>query len=534
MFDWSSDTERSLEETHTRQGQGAEQSALVEALHRSQGIIEFEPDGTILTANDNFLDVVEFDLGEIKGRHHRIFVEDEYARSEEYQRFWDRLAAGEYYSDRVKRVTKSGHEVFLQATYNPVLGENGEVQKVVKVAGNVTEQVRNERLAHQVDRMLEAIDRFSDGDLTARVRTDESDADTDEEIQRLFDGFNQSVGNLRQMMRQIREAAESTVSAAGRICASTDQMAASAEEQSAQAEEVAAAVEELNQTISENTEAVQQVAEAAEEGSRQARQGREVVSETTTKIETVAAGAEDTAEAIGRLGTYREEISQVVERVDEIASQTNLLALNAAIEAARAGEEGDGRTGQGFGVVAEEIRDLAEETDEATTEIEEIMGEVQEEIEEAISVAESNSQQAEEGLQMTQDTSEALIEIAASIEKVEAKTDEIAAASEQQSATSEQIAQNVQSISTATQESAQNVTEVSDTAAEMENLANRLQKSLKQFHLDDAATDTLQEEDRPQTGRREASGTGAETDRPPQAEAPGPKDNRGDGQPVGP
>jgi len=162
------------------------------------------------------------------------------------------------------------------------------------------------------------------------------------------------------------------------------------------------------------------------------------------------------------------------------------------------------------------------------------MGEVQEEIEEAISVAESNSQQAEEGLQMTQDTSEALIEIAASIEKIEAKTDEIAAASEQQSATSEQIAQNVQSISTATQESAQNVTEVSDTAAEMENLANRLQKSLKQFYLDDTATDTLQVEDRPQTGRREASGTGAETDRPPQAEAPGPKDNRGDGQPVGP
>ena len=358
--------------------------------------------------------------------------------------------------------------------------------------------VREARLQQSVDQMLTAMNRFAEGDLTVRLdpEQDAEHASEDEgaahaagrieAIDRLFDGFNEVVVSVRQMVTRVQEAAESTSTAAHQISASSEQMAASVEEQSAQSEEVAAAVEELNQTINENAKSVQRTADAAETGGRQAREGQEVMAEATDKIEEISEEVQTTADAIERLGASSEEIGRVIDTIDEIANQTNLLALNAAIEAARAGA-GDGtskHTGQGFGVVAEEVRELAEETDAATTEISDMIEEVQGEIEAAVQAARRSSERAAEGIELSEQASAALDRIVDSIEQVEERADEIAAASEEQSTTSEEIARSVQSISTAAQQSAAGVTQVSESAHDLEALADTLRESVGRFDLE--------------------------------------------------
>ncbi|MEM6960407.1 MAG: PAS domain-containing protein, partial [Myxococcota bacterium] len=106
----------------------------IDAIHRSQAVIEFEVDGTILTANENFLNAMGYSLQEVQGRHHRIFVEEEFARGPEYRAFWEKLAQGHYHSGEFKRLSKSGQEVWIQASYNPILDSDGRPIKVIKFA----------------------------------------------------------------------------------------------------------------------------------------------------------------------------------------------------------------------------------------------------------------------------------------------------------------------------------------------------------------------------------------------------------------
>ena len=351
-------------------------------------------------------------------------------------------------------------------------------------------QEKSEFLRSELEELTGRIRRMAEGDLTVSFKTDRESAsgsDTDEAAQlvgKLREALSTAVASMHSALQAVTTASQETATAVRQISSSSDQMAASAEEQSAQAEEVAAAVEQLNQTIGENARSVQQVADAAGDGSQQAQEGQEVVAEATGKMEEIAEEVQGTAETIERLQASSEEISQVVDTIDDIAGQTNLLALNAAIEASRAGGTSGGEnTGQGFGVVAEEVRQLAEETDQATTEIAEIIGEVQEEIEAAVKAARQSSANAEEGIDLSRKASGVLEEIVASIEEVEEQADEIAAASEEQSATSEEIARSVESISTAAQQSAAGVTKVSDTADRLETLSEELEETVEKFNV---------------------------------------------------
>ncbi|MEM9099413.1 MAG: PAS domain-containing methyl-accepting chemotaxis protein [Pseudomonadota bacterium] len=120
----------------------AEQDGKMTAIDRAQAMIEFELDGTILTANENFLGAVGYALSEIKGKHHRMFCDPHYASSPEYTRFWQDLAAGEFASGEYKRFAKDGSEIWINASYNPIFDADGKPFKVVKLASDVTEQVK--------------------------------------------------------------------------------------------------------------------------------------------------------------------------------------------------------------------------------------------------------------------------------------------------------------------------------------------------------------------------------------------------------
>ncbi len=118
----------------------ADYQGQLDAIGKSQAIIEFNLDGTIITANQNFLDTVGYELKEIQGRHHRMFVETEYAASNEYRELWDKLNRGEYIADEFKRFGKHSKEVWIQASYNPIFDLSGKPFKVVKYATDITEQ----------------------------------------------------------------------------------------------------------------------------------------------------------------------------------------------------------------------------------------------------------------------------------------------------------------------------------------------------------------------------------------------------------
>ena len=128
-----------------RWGRSAELQARFEALDRSQAVIEFDLDGTVLDANANFLSVMGYTLDEVRGKHHRMFVEPAEQNSEEYRRFWETLRAGDFHADQFKRIAKGGREVWIEATYNVILGRDGQPWKVVKYATDVTS--RQMRLA---------------------------------------------------------------------------------------------------------------------------------------------------------------------------------------------------------------------------------------------------------------------------------------------------------------------------------------------------------------------------------------------------
>jgi len=242
-------------------------------------VIEFELDGTIITANDNFLTVLGYTLAEVKGQHHRMFVDPDDAGRPEYAAFWDQLRRGEYVAKEFRRIGKGGKEIWIQASYNPIFDPNGKPYKVVKFATDISEQVA---LIRNVTQVVVALS-------TTSVQ-------------------------LGQVSSQTGAASEEMSTQAGVV-------SAAAEEVSTTISTVAAATEEMSATISE-------IAASSTEASGAA---------TEAAAETRAA-----SEMVARLGESSAEIGKILQVITSIAQQTNLLALNATIEAARAGDVGKG------------------------------------------------------------------------------------------------------------------------------------------------------------------------------------------------
>ena len=364
----------------------AEQDGKMAAISRAQAVIEFELDGTIITANENFLATVGYSLDEVQGRHHRMFCEPDYANSAEYKKFWTDLAAGEFSAGEYKRFAKDGAEVWLNASYNPVFNADGKPVKVVKFAANITPQ---KQVAQEVTRIATQFAEQSD-DISKRAQTVASGAQT---------------------------------------------LGCTTEEISASIEELSASIDSIAQNSNHTDEIAQKTKEEADIGAK---------------------AIERSIEAMDLINASSEEISEIVKTISEIASQTNLLAFNAAIEAARAGEHG-----LGFSVVADEVRKLAERSSQSTKEISKLINDTVKRVTQGSEISREAGSAFDKILSGITDTTDSIAQISV-------------AANEQQTAARD-VTEAIQSIVDASEQAVIASDSIASSTDELSSGANELQ-----------------------------------------------------------
>jgi len=413
--------------------QNANFTGQIAAIGKSQAVIEFQMDGTILSANDNFLNTLGYRLEEIQGKHHSIFAEPGYATSPEYKEFWTKLNRGEYDAGEYKRIGKGGKEVWIQASYNPILDLNGKPFKVVKYATDVTQQISNRV---EIVRVMQAA---SAGDLTQEVRTIGNDhlAQVGEQMRVFFSA-------LRANLQRIGQAASTLSASSEELTAISQQMAGNAEETATQATVVSAASEQVSRNVSVVATGSSEMQASIREISKSANEAARVANNAVTV-------ADNTNQTITKLGDSSIEIGKVIKLITTIAQQTNLLALNATIEAARAGE-----AGKGFAVVANEVKELAKQTAKATEDIGRQIEDIQANAKGAVL---------------------AIREVSSVINQINDISYSIASAVEEQTATTSEIGRNVGEAAKGTGDIAKNITGVASAARETTQGANETQKA---------------------------------------------------------
>jgi methyl-accepting chemotaxis protein len=393
------------------------------AVDRSTAMIEFKPDGTIVSANENLLNTMGYTLSEVVGQHHRMFCFPEYQASADYRRFWQRLAGGEYIRERFLRRHKLGREVWLEASYNPIRGANGSIVGVIKLATDISEQVAREQ---EQNSMVEAISRsmaviafnlkgevleanenfekamgYRQADILGkhhRMFCTRAEAESPE-YRDFWERLNRGEffsGRFQRLNRHgesvwLSATYNPVFDAAGRLY---------------KVVKFARDVTVLVQQQQAESDAAKLAYDISQQTDDRARHGALVIRETVDVVRGIADELSKAAEGITAVSAQSEMISSIVQTIRGIAEQTNLLALNAAIEAARAGEQG-----RGFAVVADEVRNLAARTAQATVEIVEVVKRNHELATEAVGSMQSSRRKVDQGVELVTQAGHVIEEI---------------------------------------------------------------------------------------------------------------------------
>ncbi|WP_184408463.1 PAS domain S-box protein [Xanthomonas sp. 3075] len=328
----------------------ADADGRIQAIDKVMGVIEFDLQGHVLNANENFLTILGYRAEEAIGQHHRVFVDAVYGASEDYRQFWAKLARGQFDAGRYRRLRKDGSAVWIQASYNPILDVSGRPYKVVKYATDVTAQVR-------------------------------------------------SAERMRDLMRQTMRIAQNVQREAHQISASNQELVSRVSSQSTAVAQTSATIDQLARTVRINSESAGSAQRMAEDSATVARRGADVIAEVVK----TTAGIRSATDRIG----------QIIEVIDGIAFQTNILALNAAVEAARAGEQG-----RGFAVVATEVRSLAQRCSVSAKEIR--------------CLIDNATDQVGDGSRLAEQAGVVMQDMVSSVLRVTATVEQIAAASQEQ------------------------------------------------------------------------------------------------------
>lgn len=311
----------------------------LQAIDNSLSTIEFSTDGIILNANSNFLNLMGYTLEEVQGKHHRIFVDTEFGKSSEYENFWKNLKSNQVQTAEFKRLGKNRIEVWIQASYTPVMNHSGEIVRIIKYAQDITtEKVLSLEMKKSMKEVTTVLQNMSEGDLTIEIIDDYSD-----EFDLLKNSMNQTLGKLKEAMSDVRIKSNELVNYANGLNEIADNLNKTAMEQASSMDDISSSLEELSSTIAMNAENAKNTDIISQKVLVEARKGSDSVLDTATAMKDI--------------------VSQV-SIIKEISEQTNLLSLNASIEAARAGE-----SGQGFAVVASEVKKLSDKSNQSANQV---------------------------------------------------------------------------------------------------------------------------------------------------------------------
>ncbi len=397
----------------------------ISAINKAQAVVEYNLDGTVRSANENFLKVFGYRIEDVTGQHDGMFVSSADRSGPEYRALWDKLRRGEFDAGQHRRVGKGGREIYVQATYSPILDLGGKPYKIVEYATDVTEQVRmKEALDAAVRETRGVVQAAIDGELTQRI----SAAGKSGQIEELSVSVNSLLDSMMKLVAEIKVASGEVQSGAQEISKGNLNLSQRTEEGASSLEETASSMEEMTSTVKMTADNAAQARQLSVAARQQAEKGGVVVSSAVA--------------AMAAINQSSRKIADIIGVIDEIAFQTNLLALNAAVEAARAGEQG-----RGFAVVASEVRNLAGRSATAAKEIKAL-------------IIDSVSK-VEEGSKLVDQSGKSLDDIGAAVKRVTDVVAEIAEASQEQASGIEQVNKAVMQMDEMTQQNAALVEEAS-------------------------------------------------------------------------
>lgn len=524
------------------QRNSANMKGILDAIDGAYAYIEFDVTGNIITANENFLKTTGYTLDEIKGRHHRMFVDKNFAISSEYSNMWLDLVNGKMYNGQFLHFIKSGEEVWFQAVYSPVRDASGMIVKIIEIASDITsqKQILDEvnkvvelagkegkldsrlkldnasgdwkALSDSVNTLLEnistpvlevsnVINKMAKGDLTARF---EIDAKGD--IKLMGDSLNIASSNLNNLLGNISQIAnlvaasseelltkgEQMKSTTMEVASATQQMAEGAQQQAQQTDESSKLIDIALKSSNDMGKKAEAISSSAEHVLKSSSEGLTTIKKVVDNMGEIQESAKNTSSSILILTQRSEEIARTLNVITDIAAQTNLLALNAAIEAARAGD-----AGRGFAVVAEEIRKLAEGSRKSAIDIEKVIREVQKDINSAGKSIESMELSVKNGNIASREAEIVFGGIQSSSSENFGLSKQIIEATESQKdvitntvkniekivVVSEETASGTEEIATSTKELSQGMNEVTATSRDLADVANQLQESISKFKL---------------------------------------------------
>jgi len=486
-----------------------ELESLYAALNKSQAVIELDMRGTVLAVNDNYLRMFGYTRPEILGQPYALFVNPADREGSEYQVLWEQMRAGQHQQGRFRRMGKNGREVWVRASFNPLIGQDGQPWKVIKVASEITQIIVEARaldsavhesqeviqaalrgagdrrismegksgnlalLARSINELIsgvqttvaetmQVVQRAVEGDLTSRVKMDDKSG----HFRALAVSVNSMIQSMMEVVTTLTETSNEVQAGAEEISRGNLNLSRRTEEQAASLEQTAFSMKQMTATVKNNADNASHASQLAEAAREQADRGSSVVGSAVA--------------AMSEINTASKKIADIIGVIDEIAFQTNLLALNAAVEAARAGEQG-----RGFAVVATEVRNLASRSAAAAKEIK---GLIQD------SVGKVN-----EGTKLVDESGDVLSDIVMRVKKVTAVMAEIASSSREQASGIEQVNKAVTLMDTMTQQNSALVEEASAAAQALNEQATALTKLIARYRSSES------------TPRRRSDQTGSKT-----------------------